>query len=120
MTTDCCCFGASCYFGGVKTQVPGSRSAILTGAVTGAMPGGAFCVLNGTNAGDCRRIAAGGNASELMLDQPFAAPLDETSIVTTVPFQGRIAFVGNRYSDGGEVQTYGLALGCIMADNTFE
>jgi len=120
MTTDCC---GGVYFGKVRPQTESNLTRVdLTGMMAYPQPGGALCVLNGTNAGDCRRVASGGNDNLrwVRLDRPFASPLDETSLITILPFQGHIAFVGNTYSDGGEVQLYGQALGCVMADNTFE
>ena len=121
MTTDCC---GGVYYGHVAPQSTAAPSTALTLAspMTSPQPGGALCVLEGTGAGDCRRLAVGASdsATAVTLAAPFAAPLDASSLVTLVPFQGHIAFVGNRYSDGGAVQLYGQALGCVMADNTFE
>ena len=36
-----------------------------------------------------------------------------------MPYIGRIAFNGNDYSDGGEVQFYAQALGVVAAENKF-
>ena len=54
-----------------------------------------------------------------IVDRPFTAPLDQTSRVTIMPYIGQIAFNGNAYSDGGEVQFYAQALGVVAAENTF-
>ena len=108
--TDCC---GGVYFGGIASD-DGAGAVVLSESQVSPQPGGALCVLNGTNAGDCRRLAAGGDgATAIALDRPFAAPLDDSSIVTVIPFQGHIMWVGNYYSDGGEVQLYGQALGCV-------
>ena len=116
MTTDCC---GGVYYGRVREESAEGTCVHLAGTMIYPQPGGALCVLNGTNAGDCRRVASGGNLTAVFLNKKFASPLDASSLVTIVPFQGHIAFVGNRYSDGGEVQLYGQALECVMADNSF-
>jgi hypothetical protein len=38
------------------------------------------------------------------IDRPYTVDLDETSRVSITPFIGQIAFNGNYYSDGGEIQ----------------
>ena len=53
-------------------------------------PGSALCVLNGTNAGDCRRVTTmAADNMTLNVDYPFVAPLDDSSVVTVVPYQVR-------------------------------
>jgi len=119
MTFDCC--GGS-YLGNI-TSDDGATTIVLENELISANPGGALCVLNGTNAGDCRRIITYNNETNmntLNIDKPFVVPLDTTSIVTAVPYQGTLLFVGNNYVDGGAVQLYGQAIGCMMAENTFE
>jgi hypothetical protein len=41
-----------------------------------------------------------------VVDHPFARPPDSATNLTIVPYIGHIAFNGNHYSDGGEVQFY--------------
>ena len=35
------------------------------------------------------------------------------------PPPGRVAILGNHYTDGGEVQFYAQALGCVLGENSF-
>lgn len=55
-----------------------------------------------------------------VVNRAFSVELDGTSNVTIMPYIGQIAFNGNRYADGGEVQFYAQALGVVAAENTFE
>ena len=85
MTTDCC---GGVYYGRVQPQPAASlRTVALATPMISPQPGGALCVLNGTNAGDCRRLAKGDadSLSSVTLDKPFTAPLDASSIITIVP-----------------------------------
>lgn len=70
----------------------------------------------------CLGVAGGksGDMSEWQVDQPFTVDLDDSSQVTIVPYIGNIAFNGNNYSDGGEVQFYAQAFGVVAAENRFE
>jgi hypothetical protein len=38
------------------------------------------------------------------IDRPYTVDLDESSLVAITPYIGQIAFNGNHYSDGGEIQ----------------
>ena len=75
-----------------------------------------ICVLEGTNTGACRRVVSGLSETTVCnktqaahslcperhftFDKPFPSPLDETSLVSIMPFVGHMAFNGNDYSDG--------------------
>jgi len=61
-----------------------------------------------------------GNLTVFKIDRPFTNDLTASSEVTIMPFIGHIAFNGNNYSDGGEVQFYSQALNVVAAENTFE
>merc|ERR1719174_1063257 len=63
---------------------------------------------------------AGEDLSTFVIDRPFSVALAASSLVTIVPFVGHIAFNGNYYSDGGEVQFYAQAFHCVAAENRFE
>ena len=80
------------------------------------------CGVLGTSTGECRRVVStnGNDKSIFSLDRAFSTPLDFSSNVTIIPYVGQIAFVANTYSDGGEVQFYAQALGCVAAENKFE
>jgi hypothetical protein len=102
-------------------------------AASGAGPAVGALVLNGgggrvaTMQGDrwCLGVSAaggggGGDLHAWTLDAPFSVDLDNSSQVTILPYIGQIAFNGNVYSDGGEVQFYAQALGVVAAENRFE
>ena len=90
-------------------------------------------MLQGTSTGACRRIVSGlsptteCNATTIShglcpethfsFDRPFPSPLDGKSLVSIMPFVGHMAFNGNDYSDGGEVQFYATALECVASEN---
>eukprot|EP00041_Stephanoeca_diplocostata_P029767 m.886641 g.886641 ORF g.886641 m.886641 type:complete len:955 (-) comp23627_c0_seq5:567-3431(-) len=59
------------------------------------------------------------NLEIFSVDIPFTVPLDSTSRIAIFPYVGHIAFIANNYSDGGEVQFYAEALGCVAAENRF-
>ena len=75
----------------------------------------------GQPSGLCIGVANGGGNQQqaFTVDRPFTHPLDATSHITILPFQGTIAFNGNDYSDGGEVQFYSTALGVQAIGNRF-
>lgn len=94
----------------------------------GGWGGGAVVVLNGTGAGQWRRIAVpNGNATgnrTWQVDAPFTvtpatAPAAgaAASFVEILPFRGRIIFHRNSYEDTGAFQFYGHAVSNIVADN---
>ena len=81
-----------------------------------------FCEA-GIQPGICIGMAAKSSGAvdltQWMIDRPFTVPLDNSSRITIMPYIGRIAFNGNDYSDGGEVQFYAQALGVVAAENKF-
>jgi hypothetical protein len=123
-----CDGGGGVYYGGARAGA-GSTRVALAAPATGAQPGGALCVLAGSGTGECRRVVSAHAAptsdapqalDEFDVTHPFSVALDATSMITIMPYVGHIAFNGNAYSDGGEVQFYAQALGCVAAENTFE
>lgn len=60
-----------------------------------------------------------GDLAKFSIDRPFTTALDATSNVTILPYIGNIAFNGNNYSDGGEVQFYAQAFSVVAAENRF-
>eukprot|EP00039_Didymoeca_costata_P023790 m.8277 g.8277 ORF g.8277 m.8277 type:complete len:915 (-) comp3864_c0_seq1:40-2784(-) len=67
----------------------------------------------------CLGVKPTSNLQSWVVDRPFSVDLDSTSYVTIMPFVGHIAFNGNEYQDGGEVQFYAQALGVVAAENNF-
>lgn len=79
----------------------------------------ALCVLDGTGAGQYRRVVRHqGRAWEV--DRPFSIPPQTDSVISIVPFRGRVLILGNTFSDGGAVQLYGMSIDCILAGNRGE
>jgi hypothetical protein len=79
--------------------------------------GAAVYVLDGKGAGQYRLVTAH-QGREWEVDHPWTVPLDETSVLSIVPFRGRNLFIGNTFLDGGAMQLYGSAADVIVAGNT--
>ena len=62
----------------------------------------------------------GSKLTSFTVDRAFTVPLDRTSKVSITPYIGQIAFNGNYYSDGGEIQFYAQAFGITASENKFE
>lgn len=91
----------------------------------GGWAGSVMVVLNGTGAGQWRRVVVpgidGANKTDArnrtwVLEAPWDVAPDETSWVQIAPFRGRSIFAGDVWADGGAVQYYGQALDCVLAD----
>lgn len=97
--------------------------------------GGALVVLNGTGAGQIRRILdfrmedALNGSGWFTLDAPLDVPLrtspspvaaaaDGASLIACVPFRGRSIFHANTFEDAGAHQLYGIGLDTVVAHNT--
>jgi hypothetical protein len=78
--------------------------------------GGVAYVLDGTGAGQYRIVTAHQDR-EWVVDRGWDVPLDDSSVVSIVPFRGRSLFVENRIEDAGPLQLYGSAADVIVADN---
>ncbi len=78
--------------------------------------GGVVYVLEGTGAGQYRFVT-GNLGKEWAVDRPWDVPLDQSSVISIVPFRGRNIFVENRIEDAGAFQPYGSAADVIVADN---
>lgn len=75
------------------------------------------CVLDGRGAGQYRDVVAHRGRS-WTIDRPFAVAPDQTSVVTIVPFNGRVLVVGNRFEDANWVNAgYGTSIDVIYAGN---
>lgn len=76
MTSDA---GGGVYVGFVEAQTEGALNQVtLSEAAAGPQPGGAFCVLSGTNTGDCRRVVSSTSSGPL---KPPAVPATMASVV---------------------------------------
>jgi hypothetical protein len=78
--------------------------------------GAAVYVLSGAGAGQYRFVTAH-RGREWIVDRPWDVALDETSMLSIVPFRGRNIFYDNRFEDTGPLQLYGSAADVIVAGN---
>lgn len=77
-------------------------------------------VLDGTGAGQVRRVASNTD-STLTLDQAWDVPLDSTSSVVVTLAHARQAYIGNTVKGCPKyVGMYGSAFSVIVADNTID
>jgi hypothetical protein len=125
--------GGGAYLGGVaRTSADGATLTLASDPVfNGYIPPGpkllnytesAVCVLDGAGAGQVARVlsndwAPGGTNRSWVLRAPFAVPLDNTSVISIVPFRGDIIVVGNTFTDGGAIQLYAMAISVVVAEN---
>jgi hypothetical protein len=75
------------------------------------------CILNGRGAGQWREVVKNkGRAWEI--DRPFDTQPDKTSVITIVPFNGRVLIIGNRFEDAAWVNAgYGTSIAVVCAEN---
>jgi hypothetical protein len=77
----------------------------------------AVCILDGRGAGQWRNVVSN-RGRQWQTDRPFDCPPDASSIVTIVPFNGRVLVVGNRFEDANWVNAgYGTSIDAIYAGN---
>ena len=75
------------------------------------------CVLDGHGAGQYRDVVAN-QGRAWKIDRPFAVAPDQTSIVTIVPFNGRVLVIGNRFEDANWVNAgFGTSIEVVYANN---
>ena len=122
MTSDA---GGGVYWGAISVTDSHTGELTLKDWVGGIQPGGAMCILQGTATGECRRVVQSGTSASnytqgWLPNKPFSVPLDATSRLAIMPYQGKIAFNSNHYSDGGSVQFYSTAMNCQAIENVFE
>lgn len=80
--------------------------------------GAAFCIIDGKGVGQYRRVTRI-DGRNWQIDRPWDVLPDTNSVVSIVPFRGRVIFVDNSIEDGGIVQAYGTSLDCVFAKNQF-
>ena len=79
----------------------------------------ALVVVSGTGTGQIRTVASNAeNTTVVRLNKPLTTPVDPTSVVAIAPWVGRWLVAGNKFANGTSVQTYGITLHAIFADNT--
>ena len=88
------------------------------GRTEGQTTPGAVHILDGTGAGQWRRLV-GWSGNKLTIDRPWDVLPDETSVVSASNFMGHFLMIGNSWSDTGiAIQFYMSAVECVMANNT--
>jgi hypothetical protein len=111
--------------GATLTTAGDTRSA--GDAKAGGWAGGCIVVLNGTGAGQYRRVVVPGIGPEpanpanrtWVVDKPWDVDPDASSFIQITPFRGRNIFAASLWADGGAVQYYGQALDNVIADAEF-
>lgn len=110
-------------FNGPVIVDPDNRTLLTTvggqGSVSSSMLGGAVSILDGTGAGQVRRLVGLVNHTQFVIDAPFSVPLDSTSIIQVGPYKGRMIFHNNKYEDGGAFQFYANAVDMIVSSHRF-
>ncbi|MFI5380467.1 MAG: hypothetical protein ACHRHE_14305 [Tepidisphaerales bacterium] len=75
------------------------------------------CILDGHGAGQWRDVTSNQGRS-WEIDRPFDPVPDSTSIVSIVPFNGRVLIVGNQFEDANWVNAgYGTSIDVVCAEN---
>lgn len=105
-------------------RLPLNRTGTNSSATGGGwvVVGGALLVLNGTGAGQIRRVVDNPSPREWILDAPLdavglAGSAAGPSFVQVLPFRGRNIFHHNRLSDVGAFQFYGIGLENVVSEN---
>ncbi len=111
-------------------RIPLNRSdgASSTNGGGWVVEGGALIVLNGTGAGQVRRVVSSTGARDWTLDAPLdavdladaSAGNGTPSYVQILPFRGRCIFHGNTFRDTGALQFYGIGFESIVSENNME
>jgi hypothetical protein len=75
------------------------------------------CILCGRGAGQWRDVVSN-KGRAWGIDRPFDTPPDKTSVITIVPFNGRVLIIGNRFEDAAWVNAgYGTSIDVVCAEN---
>jgi len=74
-------------------------------------------IQDGRGAGQYRNVVANKGRS-WEIDRPFDCPPDASSLITIVPFNGRVLVVGNRFEDANWVNAgFGTSIDVVYAEN---
>lgn len=114
---------------GLNLTTPGGNFSVVGGLKKGSTDlnfGKAIVILNGTGAGQYRRVVGwswdhtDGGTSWWLLNRPFAVRPDRDAIIQITAFRGELIFANNVYEDVGAVQTYGVSINTIWTGLTGE
>jgi hypothetical protein len=90
---------------------------VLIGApASSGWVGAAMAVLDGAGAGQVRRIAAGAGDT-YTVDRSWDVPIDTTSMITVVPYVGKVLMQGNDIRNSTTVQIFGCGFDSVYAGN---
>jgi hypothetical protein len=78
--------------------------------------GAAFCIVQGRGLGQYRRVTHN-NGRTWDIDRSWDISPDANSVISIVPFRGRVLFLKNTLEDEGIVQAYGTSIDCVFALN---
>eukprot|EP00040_Diaphanoeca_grandis_P013677 m.69145 g.69145 ORF g.69145 m.69145 type:complete len:795 (+) comp24056_c0_seq1:258-2642(+) len=81
--------------------------------------GAAVLVLEGTGAGQWRRVTRNYNRT-WVVDTPFTVVPDTTSLIQIVPLRSHVLLVGNTWTTAFTVQLYAMCIHAVVADNTLD
>lgn len=113
--------GSGGYYGPV-VSAKGSVITIPEGGETNQWTpnhwnGGGVYIINGTGAGQFRRIKSH-TMTEIELDQPFLVQPDETSEISVTTVRHHFYFINNEAVDAGAYQLYGSIQNCVISGMT--
>jgi hypothetical protein len=78
----------------------------------------AVCIIEGKGTGQYRLVTAN-KGRNWQIDRTFDVAPDETSVITIVPFRGRVLLVGNRFEDASWVNLgYGTSIDVLFTNNS--
>jgi hypothetical protein len=116
--------GGGIGYGGAIASVDGTGTVIKTKRLchpTHIFTGGCVLILNGTGAGQVRRLIAwsadeDGSGCTFTIDAPFTTKLDPASgqWISAQIFKGASIWEGNQYVDVGSFQFYGMAIDAVV------
>lgn len=113
--------GSGGYYGPIAA-VDGSTITIPEDAETNQWTenhwnGGGLYIINGTGAGQFRRIKSH-TLTEIQLDEPFLVNPDSTSEISVTTVRHHLYFINNEAVDVGAYQLYGSVQNCVISGMT--
>lgn len=113
--------GSGGYYGPIKS-VEGNIITIPEDAETNQWTenhwnGGGVYIINGTGAGQFRRIRSH-TLTKIELDQPFLVQPDATSEISVTTVRHHLYFINNEAVDVGAYQLYGSVQNCVISGMT--
>jgi hypothetical protein len=111
------------YFGGVAA-VNGDQLTVQDSNADGKpanlakgneIAGSAVYVVNGRGAGQYRRVVGvGEDCRTIKLDRPFGTVPDSSSVISVAKFHGKLLYVDDTFTDGGDVQLWGGGVDAVF------